>query len=356
MANIYANYDKPPIILTPQSVPIPGRAAEMVANNAGGFGFVLDDWERLHRFLILGTDGGAYYVEQGDLTRQNADVVLRCIKADGARTVEAAHRVNVGNLAPKVDQQLFVMALALKHGDQAAKGRVAALLLDMLRTGTHVLHFAAMLDGLGGWSRSKRRTIAQWFAQDVDRLAHQVVKYRQRDGWSMRDLLRVSHAAPVSPAHAALFDWICGRKPEAPLPAIVQAFDAMNAAPSDVSPVTRALFGLAQGLPREALPTEALNDPAVLTALVPAMPPHALLRNLGNLSATGLDPASWTKVVAKLRDRDALRKARVHPFAILLATLVYREGHGVRGSKTWQPRGDVLSALEDAYDAAFDWA
>jgi len=41
---------------TPQSLPIPGR--DMVANNAGGFVFKLDEWKQLDRFLILGSEGG----------------------------------------------------------------------------------------------------------------------------------------------------------------------------------------------------------------------------------------------------------------------------------------------------------
>ncbi len=44
---------------TPQSEPIPGK--QMVPNSGGGFAFVLDDWARLDRFLILGADGPTYY-------------------------------------------------------------------------------------------------------------------------------------------------------------------------------------------------------------------------------------------------------------------------------------------------------
>ena len=53
---------------TPQSTAIPGREAEMEPNNAGGVTFKLDDWERLNRFLILGSEGGTYYVGERKLT------------------------------------------------------------------------------------------------------------------------------------------------------------------------------------------------------------------------------------------------------------------------------------------------
>ena len=42
---------------TPQSEPIPGKA--MTPNSAGGDSFAVDDWTRLERFLILGSEGGA---------------------------------------------------------------------------------------------------------------------------------------------------------------------------------------------------------------------------------------------------------------------------------------------------------
>ncbi len=343
---------------TPQSQPIPGRESDMVANNAGGFGFVLDDWERLNRFLILGSCDGTYYVGESQLTAQNAEVVIRCIKMDGPRVVRAAYDINISNRAPKTDQQLFALALAVKHGDAETKAAVEAALPSMLRTGTHVLHFAAILDSLCGWSRAKRRMIANWFTgRDADALAYQVLKYRQRDGWAMRDLLRVAHPAAPDAGHAAIYDWICGRPSQTTvLPNILAAYQRMMAT-EEHSPSQKAMWGIKDGLPREALPTEALADPLVWAALLPQTPPHALLRNLGVATANGTiatgSPAA-SAVAARLLDRDAMKRARVHPFAVLLATLIYREGHGIRGSKTWTPVAEILSALEDAYDAAFD--
>jgi 60 kDa SS-A/Ro ribonucleoprotein len=43
--------------VTLQTAPIPGRESEMVRNEAGGYTFPVDDWVRLDRFLILGSEG-----------------------------------------------------------------------------------------------------------------------------------------------------------------------------------------------------------------------------------------------------------------------------------------------------------
>lgn len=356
MSNVYANYAQS-VAFTPQFQPITGRESDMVANNAGGFGFILDDWERLNRFLIIGSEGGTYYVGEQKLTIENSAAAIRCIKADGPRAVEMAREINVNNRAPKTDQQLFVLALAMKHGDDATKRAVATAVPQMVRTGTHLLHFVAMLDSLGGWNRSKRRIIASWFTErGADQVAFQVLKYQNRDKWTQRDVLRLVHPKAPTEAHDATFAWVTGKLKDdnASLPAILRDHGVMLS--MDGTQVERALWGINHGLPREALPTEVVNAPEVQRAMLADMPIHALIRNLGNLTASGvLSNIADSEIVAnRLVDRNTLRRSRVHPFAILLAALVYRTGKGVRGSKTWVPVPSVLAALEDAYDLAFD--
>src|ERR1700691_3998621 len=92
---------------TPQTEAIPGREDVMKLNHAGGYSFQVGDWERLNRFLILGTEGGTYYVGDGKLTRENAGVVLRCIKEDAVRVVNRIVEVSDKGLAPKNDPAIF---------------------------------------------------------------------------------------------------------------------------------------------------------------------------------------------------------------------------------------------------------
>jgi 60 kDa SS-A/Ro ribonucleoprotein len=51
----------------PQWAPMPG--AGQTPNSAGGFAWEVDDWTRLRRFLILGTEAGSYYASEWALTR-----------------------------------------------------------------------------------------------------------------------------------------------------------------------------------------------------------------------------------------------------------------------------------------------
>lgn len=345
----------------PQSAPLPGCESEMAANNAGGFAFKADDWTRLERFLILGTDGGTYYVGEAKLTAENAAVVIRCVKQHGRRVVDMALGINVENRAPKVEPQLFALALALVHGNGSTRSAVDIAAPSMLRTGTHLLHFAAMLDSMGGWNRSKRRVVGEWFERKTaDQLAFQLVKYQQRDGWHMRDALRVAHPKVEGASANAVLRWTTkgvdsfSEDHLAVLPPLVHAHIAAHTE-GVLSAKERALAGIAAKLPREGLPTDALADPDVLRALIPETPPHATLRSLGAWTAAGAfaDKRALDAAVGTLRDVRRMAKARVHPFAILLASLVYRQGRGVLGSKTWVPERAIIDALDDAYEAAF---
>jgi len=104
---------------TPQSQPIPGSS--QVRNSGGGYSWAVDDWTRLDRFLILGAEGGTYYITERDLVKQNHDAIVRCIKADGIRAVNRIVEISDAGRAPKNDPAIFALALVVTHGDAQAK-------------------------------------------------------------------------------------------------------------------------------------------------------------------------------------------------------------------------------------------
>jgi 60 kDa SS-A/Ro ribonucleoprotein len=121
--------------VTPQSQPIPGST--QVRNSNGGYSWAVDDWTRLDRFLILGAEGGTYYITERDLVKQNHDALIRCIKADGVRTVNRIVEISDAGRAPKNDPAIFALALVVTHGDAQAKAHGFANLSKVCRIGTH---------------------------------------------------------------------------------------------------------------------------------------------------------------------------------------------------------------------------
>ncbi|HEY5910527.1 MAG TPA: TROVE domain-containing protein [Verrucomicrobiae bacterium] len=179
--------------VTPQSRPIPGST--QVANSGGGYSWQVDDWTRFDRFLILGAEGGTYYITERDLVKQNHDAIVRCIKLDGIRAVKRIVEISDSGRAPKNDPAVFALALVAAHGSPEAKALAFQNLAKVCRIGTHLFHFAEYVNALRGWGRGLRNAVGRWYLeQEADKLAYQVVKYQQRDSWSHGDLLRLAHS------------------------------------------------------------------------------------------------------------------------------------------------------------------
>lgn len=349
---------------TPQMQPQPGKA--QVENSAGGFLYALDDWARVDRFLILGSEGGTYYVAEAQLTRDNAQHLTKMVKTDGVGVACRVIDISVAGRAPKQDASIFALAMCAGWGDDETRRlALAEGLPKVCRTASHVLQFAAYIEQFRGWGRGLRRAVAAWYnAKPVDELAYQVVKYQNRHDWANRDLLRLAHPVADGAARHALYQWMLGKRngdavgngvPGDESLRLVWAFEhakAMTSAKAD----DMAAFVLEHKLPREAVPTEWLREPAVWAALLEDMPMTALIRNLATMTRIGLVTPKGNAtdvVIAQLADTERLRKARVHPIAVLAALTTYRAGRGARGKNAWKPVPSVVDALDRAFYASF---
>ena len=128
---------------TPQSEPLPGREHEMAKNSAGGVVFPVDDFTRLRRFLVLGSEGGSYYATERRLTVENANAVKRCVQTDGRRVVDEAVRASQGN-APRNAPPLFVLAMAASFGNDDIRRYALSVLPQVARTGSHLFQFVGI--------------------------------------------------------------------------------------------------------------------------------------------------------------------------------------------------------------------
>lgn len=352
---------------TPQSQPIPGKT--QVANQAGGYVFAVDDWKRMERFLILGSEGATYYATERKMTLENVGSLERCLQADGDRYIKTILDISESGRAPKNDPALLALALAFSKGDQTTRGYAAAILPRVARIGTHLFHWADFVNSQRGWGRGLKAAVAQWYlGKDLSSLAHQIVKYQSRDNWSHRDLIRLAHPDKSNPLYDDLFAYVTkGAMSERmieqknPLFGIIFAFEELKKIakpPSHSKDDEKWVVKLIREcrLPRECVPTEWLNSCAVWEALLESMPPTAMIRNLGKMTSIGLlAPLSNAAkfVTEKINDIEALRKAKVHPIQILLALATYKSGHGMKGSLSWSPVQPIVAALDAAFYTTF---
>jgi len=331
---------------TPQSEPIPDSG--QVPNSAGGHTWAVDDWTRLERFLVLGSEGGSYYARERKLTDENIDSVKRCINNDGERTVRTVVAISEGGRAPKNDPALFVLAVCASAADERTRGLALDALPKVARIGTHLFHFVEFVDKMRGWGPALKKAVAGWYLdKEPYRLAYQVVKYQQRDGWSHRDLLRLCHAEPKE-GHEGILRWVVKGEVTESAGKLIQAFEEAKTADEKR---TIELIG-DHSLTHEMIKTEHLKSPKVWEALLEGMPMTAMVRSLGRMGSVGLlKPMSeGSKTVCeRLGDLSLLHKSRIHPIQVLMALLTYRSGKGVRGDLSW----DVVPQISDALDRAF---
>lgn len=334
---------------TPQSEPIPGKA--QVENNAGGYTFAVDAWTQLDRFLLLGTEGGTFYVGERELTIENAKNVAELAKTNGKEVVDRV--LTLIDRAHKKEPALFALALVTAFGSEAARWYAWWHLRHVARTGTQLFTFMSYRRKLAGFGRGARRGLGLWYkAKTPEQLAYQVLKYRQRNGWTHRDVLRLAHPKPS--LNAAVIAAVAHPE-QADLSKLPRLFEGVARVEAAKTPAEVAQVILDYGLTREMVPTEMLREAVVWEALLPAMPLMALMRNLGNLSKVGLlKPLSdYERVVVDRFAAERVRAAHLHPMQLLLALRTYSQGRGMRGKGQWLVAPRVVEALEAALDASF---
>ena len=346
--------------VTPQTQFVPG-VKNQTKNSAGGVTFKVSPMDQLDRFLILGSESPTYYASANKATRSNARNVEKLIASNGIDVVNRVVEISVEGRAPKNDPAIFVLAMCAKLGDDATRKAAYAVLPKVCRIGTHLFQFAEAAEAFGGWGRGMRNAIANWYnTKSTDKLQYQVIKYKQRDGWSHRDLLRLAHVKPVDKLHGEIYKYVTSGESDAVFKSeaksalwTIWAAEQLKVC-TKVSEAVRLITDY--NLPREVVPTEMLKEPKIWEALLHKMPMNAMVRNLGKMTSIGVintfsDGEKW--VIEKLQDKIALEKSRLHPLSVLNAMHVYKQGQGFKGKLTWSPSQRVVDALDDAFYATF---
>jgi len=381
MAKNYAQLSgktKAAAILTPQKE----KAVKgQVKNNEGGYVFKVDDWTRLNRFLILGSEGPTYYQSAEKLTKQNAKAVTRLIESgEGIKVVDTVVEVSDQGRAYKNGPALFVLALCASYTAKKSKAEYAtelrryafANLNKVARIGTHLFEFVHYADSLRGWGKAFQKAVANWYNEKTaDKVAYQVCKYASRRlegelAWSHRDLLRKTHLRPATAAHDTVFRYVTkGRKAfsdaewaelkDSKELGYVWAHEEVKSAEkaSEVKALVKN-YNLAQ----ESIPTEWKKDVTVGRALLENMPITATIRGVGKLTANDvIKPLSKEASIVcdRITNEELIRKGRVHPLQFLIALKTYQSGGGFRGSLNWTPIPQVCDALEEGFYKAFNY-
>lgn len=349
---------------TPQSEPSPGKNQHR--NNAGGYVYKITPWQRMERFLIMGSEGGSYYAGERTLTRDNALNVIDCIKQDGRRAVDMIVSVSDEGRAAKNTPAIFALALAASADDIQTRQYALDNLQKVVRIGTHLFQFAQYVSAFRGWGRGLKEAVTRWYTdRDPAQAAFQIVKYPQRvteEGvpnsvWSHRDILRKVRPSVEGDLNKIFryavrgWDAIPSRSPKS-MDIIRGAEKIKRAATASAAADLIREFNL----PQEVVPKQFMAEPVVMRALLEKMPLTATMRNLGRMTAHGVispmsDEASM--VIDRLTNDDYIVKSRIHPINVLAALKTYSEGGGYRGSLNWNPVQPIVDALDSMLYKSF---
>lgn len=329
----------------PQSQQLDSR---QVKNSAGGWTYEVGCWDQLKRFLILGTTGGTYYVSEQKLTKTNVDSLKKCLDSNIVKYVDMVFEISDGGRAAKNDYAIFALAYACVHSEEARKEALKKL-NGVCRIGTHLFQFMEDYKTLGGgFGRGFRTAISNWYlTKSAESLSNQIIKYRNRNNWTHRDVLRLAHTKSEE-LNSVLRYAVKGFETEMVYTDTINAFESLKTAtPKDAVSIINKY-----DVTREFLPTELLTNNLVLDALAMKMPITAMIRNLGNMTRV----LEWTqttksksleRTLDNLDNPDVLKKGRVHPMFVLTALRQYELGSGM--STKWTVNSRIVSGLNKAF-------
>lgn len=341
---------------TNQKVKSDGRE---VKNDAGGYVFQVSDADMFDRFLILGVCSGTYQAGNHSMLDNDVNFIKKFIKENPSEAIRRTVDVSANGRAKSNSAALFVLAQAM-NTDGINKSEVSAALIKVARTSTHIFEYAQYLKNLGGWGRAKRSSIAGWYeSKSNDALAMQAVKYRQRDGWTHRDLFRLSHPKGID---TSVGDFILGNEHDAVDDLrIIEGFKMMQKA-TDINEVVKLIKEYR--LPWETVPTQFHKNVNLWRTLfeVNALGQTALLRNVVRLAKLGAfnDLRFAVDYAERLADAERIQKGLVHPINYLNAAVVYSEGqvnrrgsYAHRESRSWDTNSKIRDALNEGFHSAF---
>ncbi|XP_049625684.1 RNA-binding protein RO60 [Suncus etruscus] len=357
---------------TNQSQPL---SEKQVANSGDGFVWPVTDLNRLRRFLCFGSEGGTYYIKEQKLGLENAKALIRLIEdGRGCDVIQEIKSFSQEGRTAKYEPMLFALAICSQCSDKSTKQAAFKAVPEVCRIPTHLFTFVQFKKDLkesmkcGMWGRALRKAIADWYNEKGGMaLALAVTKYKQRNGWSHKDLLRLSHLKPSSEGLAIVTKYITKGWKEVHELYKEKALSVENEKLlkylEAVEKVKRTKDELEvihlieeHGLVREHLLTDHLKSEEVWEALLKEMPLTDLLRNLEKMAANFvLEPAypEVSLVCEKLCNEKLLKKARIHPFHILIALETYNKGRSLRGKHKWHPDRELLKALDAAFYKSF---
>ncbi|XP_078480556.1 LOW QUALITY PROTEIN: RNA-binding protein RO60-like, partial [Lampetra planeri] len=343
----------------------------------GGCPWEIGDKARLCRFLCYGSEGDRYTArEDAPVSLESAGALLSLASGGpkvrgGLREIKKFSR---DGRAVRLRPSLFALALCSQHSELKNRQAAFKAVKEVCRDPAHLFSFIQykkeLKEGMkcGIWGRALRKVVSEWYnEQDAMSLAAAVTRCKQREGWSHQDILRLCHTKPAHEAIALISKYVTKGWAEVQVAyadkenseEVVKVLSYLEVVEkvkrsSDETEVISIIEE--HKLERQQLLTDHLKSKQVWRALLKEMPLQSALRILGKMTANKvLEPASseTEAVCERIQSESVLKKAKIHPFSILLASENYKRGKGYQGRTKWEPDISILKAMDSAFYKSF---
>jgi len=340
----------------------------MQINQAGKTVFTITPLEKLERFLTLGctdnvfnaTDNQDYISE---FIKSTFDYVMEILENDDIDFYHCLMNCVINNKCKKQEPLIFMYALGVTHNVGSSmslifRKRLYSQLEVVCTTPTTLTMFVDyckklmfVRKGTTGWNNLHKKAIEDWYVnKPVMRTAYQITKYKQRNGYSHRDIMRLLHPKPNSDDTRILYNYmvngtILESVTSHDLHTFLTDYDAISKGIIINKDEICALIKK-HGLSREHVPNTYLDDTDIWKSLVFTMPRMALLRNLNKMTSLGLlrDDIIKNHIISQIT-----RMTDIHPLQLLVCLKTYNQGHGDKGKLRWTPDSDVVQTLNDRF-------
>src|SRR5215203_2647656 len=271
-------------------------------NEAGGLAYKMSPKHALAQYAATGCFNNTFYVDAGE----QLDAVLALANEIDAEFI-AKTAIFARESGFMKDMPAFLVAV-LSIKDKAVFERAFPRVIDngkMLRNFVQIMRSGAV--GRKSLGSLPKRLVREWFeTRDAEHIFKQSVGQTP----SIADILKMVHPKPNDAEREALFGYFIGREIDADkLPEIVKQFERFKRGNGDVPNVP---FQMLTALPlgEKDWKQIAKNAGWQMTRM-----------NLNTFQRHGVfaDAEMVGVIAGRLRDRDAVRKARVFPYQLLSA-------------------------------------
>lgn len=299
-------------------------------NEAGGTAYKLSPKAALAQYAATGCFSHTFYADASE----QLDKVLELTKELDAEFI-AQTAIYAREKGFMKDMPALLVAV-LSTKDKALFEKTFLRVIDngkMLRNFVQIMRSGAV--GRKSLGSMPKRLVREWFET---RKAEQIFKQSVGQTPSFADVLKMVHPKPLDAEKEALYGYFIGREIDADkLPEIVKSFERFKA--GDSLEVPAVPFQMLTALPISTKEWTAIARNAAW---------QMTRMNLNTFQRHGVfADAEMVELIAnRLRDREAIRRARVFPYQLLSA-------YSAASNNAAIPR-KITEALQDAMEIAIE--